>query len=57
MTARETVAVVVVTFNRADLLAGMLDGLAALTRQPDAVFVITRGGAVHARAGPGVTPH
>ncbi|MGB0102289.1 MAG: glycosyltransferase, partial [Nocardioides sp.] len=40
MTARETVAVVVVTYNRADLLAGMLDGLAALTRQPDAVFVV-----------------
>ena len=26
----ESVAVVVVTFNRADLLTGMLDGLAAL---------------------------
>lgn len=36
----ETVAVVVVTYNRADLLAVMLDGLAAQTRPPDAVFVI-----------------
>jgi len=34
------VAVVVVTYNRADLLGGMLDGLAAQTRTPDAVLVI-----------------
>lgn len=40
MSARETVAVVVVTFNRADLLTGMLDGLAALDRAPDAVVVV-----------------
>jgi rhamnopyranosyl-N-acetylglucosaminyl-diphospho-decaprenol beta-1,3/1,4-galactofuranosyltransferase len=38
--AHETVAVVVVTYNRADLLAGMLDGLAAQTRRPDAVIVV-----------------
>ncbi|GAB3028961.1 rhamnosyltransferase [Nocardioides flavus (ex Wang et al. 2016)] len=37
---RETVAVVVVTHNRADLLVGMLDGLAAQTRRPDAVVVV-----------------
>ena len=36
----ETVAVVVVTYNRAELLAGCLDALAALTRHPDAVFVV-----------------
>lgn len=40
MSAQETVAVVVVTFNRADLLTGMLDGLAALDRAPDAVVVV-----------------
>lgn len=38
--ATETVAVVVVTFNRADLLVAMLDGLAAQTRPPDAVVVV-----------------
>lgn len=36
----EKVAVVVVTYNRADLLRGMLAGLAALDRAPDAVFVV-----------------
>jgi rhamnopyranosyl-N-acetylglucosaminyl-diphospho-decaprenol beta-1,3/1,4-galactofuranosyltransferase len=36
----ETVAVVIVTYNRADLLARCLDGLAASTRRPDAVFVV-----------------
>lgn len=36
----ETVAVVVVTYNRADLLARVLAGLAAMTRQADAVIVI-----------------
>lgn len=40
MSAHETVAVVVVTYDRADLLAGMLDGLAALDRAPDAVVVV-----------------
>ena len=47
--APESVAVVIVTFNRADLLAGMLDGLAAQTRQPDAVFVIDNASADHTR--------
>lgn len=36
----ETVAVVVVTHNRADLLDRLLDGLAAQTRRPDAVIVV-----------------
>ena len=40
MSAHETVAVVVVTYDRADLLTGMLDGLAALDRAPDAVIVV-----------------
>ena len=39
-TGAETVAVVVVTFNRADLLCRMLAGLRALTGQPDAVIVV-----------------
>lgn len=36
----ESVAVVVVTYNRADLLSVMLDALAAQTRQPDRVIVV-----------------
>ncbi|WP_134764588.1 glycosyltransferase family 2 protein [Nocardioides sp. 1609] len=40
MSAAETVAVVVVTYNRADLLEGMLAGLAALEPAPDAVIVV-----------------
>ena len=39
-TTRETVAVVVVTHNRAELLSRLLDGLAAQTRRPDAVVVV-----------------
>ncbi len=35
-----SVAVVIVTYNRAHLLDRMLDGLAALTRRPDAVYVV-----------------
>ncbi|GIM62700.1 rhamnosyltransferase [Planomonospora venezuelensis] len=46
----EAVAVVVVTFNRADLLAGMLDGLAAQTRRPDAVIVVDNASTDHTRA-------
>jgi rhamnopyranosyl-N-acetylglucosaminyl-diphospho-decaprenol beta-1,3/1,4-galactofuranosyltransferase len=45
----ETVAVVVVTFNRADLLARMLEGLAALDRQPDAVIVVDNASTDHTR--------
>ena len=36
----ESIAVVIVTHNRAELLERMLDGLAAQTRRPDAVIVI-----------------
>ena len=36
----ETVAIVVVTYNRADLLVGMLDGLAAQTRPADTIVVV-----------------
>ena len=43
------VAVVIVTFNRADLLGRMLDGLAAQTRAPDAVFVIDNASTDHTR--------
>ena len=50
MSGTETVAVVVVTYNRADLLVGMLDGLAAQTRRPDAVIVIDNASTDHTRA-------
>lgn len=43
----ETVAVVVVTYNRADLLARMLTGLAALERLPDAVYVVDNASTDH----------
>jgi len=43
----ETVAVVIVTYNRADLLVGMLDALAKQTHQPDAVFVIDNASSDH----------
>ena len=43
----ETVAVVIVTYNRADLLDGMLDGLARQTRPADAVFVIDNASSDH----------
>lgn len=46
-TARETVGVVVVTHNRADLLVGMLDGLAAQTHAPDTVVVVDNGSTDH----------
>lgn len=45
----ESVAVVVVTFNRADLLDRMLDGLAAQTRPADAVFVVDNASSDHTR--------
>ncbi|MDN4175039.1 glycosyltransferase family 2 protein [Nocardioides sp. SOB77] len=47
MTARESVAVVVVTYNRADLLDRMLDGLAALATPPDAVLVVDNASTDH----------
>ena len=46
----ETVAVVVVTYNRADLLARCLDGLATSTRRPDAVFVVDNASTDHTHA-------
>jgi rhamnopyranosyl-N-acetylglucosaminyl-diphospho-decaprenol beta-1,3/1,4-galactofuranosyltransferase len=45
----ETVAVVVVTFNRADLLGRMLDGLAAQTQRPDVVIVVDNASTDHTR--------
>ena len=47
MTAHESVAVVVVTYNRADLLRGMLAGLAGQTRAPDAVIVVDNASTDH----------
>ncbi len=44
---RESVAVVVVTHNRADLLGRMLDGLVAQTRTPDAVIVVDNASGDH----------
>lgn len=41
----ESVAVVVVTHNRSELLARMLDGLARLERAPDAVYVVDNASA------------
>jgi rhamnopyranosyl-N-acetylglucosaminyl-diphospho-decaprenol beta-1,3/1,4-galactofuranosyltransferase len=49
-TPHETVAVVIVTHDRADLLAGMLDGLAAQTRRPDAVVVVDNASTDHTGA-------
>lgn len=43
----ERVAVVVVTYNRADLLRGMLTGLAAQTRPPEAVIVVDNASTDH----------
>jgi len=45
----ETVAVVVVTFNRAELLGRTLDGLAAQTRAPDVVIVVDNASTDHTR--------
>lgn len=47
--AEERVAVVVVTYNRAELLVGMLDGLAQQTRPPDAVIVVNNFSTDHTR--------
>jgi rhamnopyranosyl-N-acetylglucosaminyl-diphospho-decaprenol beta-1,3/1,4-galactofuranosyltransferase len=45
----EKVAVVVVTFNRAELLGRTLDGLAAQTQEPDAVIVVDNASTDHTR--------
>jgi len=42
-----SVAVVIVTYNRADLLDRMLDGLVAQTRQPAAVYVVNNASTDH----------
>lgn len=47
MTGPETVAVVLVTYNRADLLARALAGLAASTHRPDAVIVVDNASTDH----------
>jgi rhamnopyranosyl-N-acetylglucosaminyl-diphospho-decaprenol beta-1,3/1,4-galactofuranosyltransferase len=47
--SHETVAVVVVTYNRADLLTDMLDGLARQTHTPDVVIVIDNASTDHTR--------
>ena len=46
-TEPETVAVVVVTYNRAALLTRMLAGLAALDREPDTVIVVDNASTDH----------
>ncbi|MFT4010983.1 MAG: glycosyltransferase family 2 protein [Nocardioidaceae bacterium] len=46
----QRVAVVIVTFNRADLLRRCLDGLARQTRPPDSVIVVDNASADHTRA-------
>jgi rhamnopyranosyl-N-acetylglucosaminyl-diphospho-decaprenol beta-1,3/1,4-galactofuranosyltransferase len=45
----ETVGVVIVTFNRAELLGRTLDGLAAQTYPPDAVIVVDNASTDHTR--------
>jgi GT2 family glycosyltransferase len=45
----ETVAVVVVTYNRADMLERMLAGLEALETRPDAVYVVDNASTDHTR--------
>jgi GT2 family glycosyltransferase len=45
----ETVAVVIVTYNRADLLGRTLDGLAGQTCEPDAVIVVDNASEDHTR--------
>ena len=48
--AGDTVAVVIVTYNRADVLVGCLDGLAGQTSPPEAVFVVDNASTDHTRA-------
>ncbi len=43
----QTVAIVIVTFNRADLLTRCLDGLAALEHRPDTVYVVNNASQDH----------
>ena len=45
----ESVAIVIVTFNRADLLTRCLDGLAASRRRPDVVIVVNNASEDHTK--------
>ena len=45
----ESVAVVVVTYNRADMLPGLLKGLAGQTRPADAIYVVDNASTDHTR--------
>jgi GT2 family glycosyltransferase len=45
-----SVAIVIVTFNRSELLTRCLDGLAALERRPDAVYVVNNASSDDTRA-------
>jgi rhamnopyranosyl-N-acetylglucosaminyl-diphospho-decaprenol beta-1,3/1,4-galactofuranosyltransferase len=45
----ESVAIVIVTFNRADLLTRCLDSLIASKRQPDAVYVVNNASEDHTK--------
>jgi GT2 family glycosyltransferase len=45
----ESVAVVVVTYNRADMLPGLLEGLARQTRPADAIYVVDNASTDHTR--------
>ena len=49
MSRDDSVAVVIVTYNRGDLLTLMLDGLAAQTRPADAVYVVDNASSDHTR--------
>lgn len=46
-TTRETVAIVVVTYNRADMLRGLLDGLTKLDQPAEAVIVVNNASTDH----------
>lgn len=45
--ASESLAVVVVTYNRADMLPGLLEGLARQTRSADAIYVVDNASTDH----------
>lgn len=45
----ESVAIVVVTYNRADLLSKMLDGLAAQNRPADQIYIVNNASSDHTR--------
>lgn len=49
MTSTPSVAAVVVTYNRADMLDGMLDALSGMSTLPDAVYVVNNASTDHTR--------